>query len=94
MEASFLQNSTGFRQRNTAGGVLGINQVLFAARDNLLPDFRMKAAAGGAPQEAGVSTVPAGLVQTNYRGAVGVLSAGQIPWYSGWTRGWTSATTP
>jgi hypothetical protein len=94
MEASFLTNSTGFRQRNTAGGVLGINQVLFAARDNLLPDFRMKAAAGGAPQEAGVSTVPAGLVQTNYRGAVGVLSAGQIPWYAGWTRGWSSATTP
>ena len=95
MEASFLSNSTGFRQRNTAGGVLGINQVLFAARDNLLPDFRMKGVgATTTPQEAGTSTVPAGLVQTNYRGAVGVLSNGQIPWYAGWTRGWSSATTP
>ncbi len=95
MEASFLTNSAGFRQRNTAGGVLGIDQVLFAARNNLLPDFRMRGVGGGTtPQEGGVSTVPAGLVQTNYRGAVGVLSAGEIPWYSGWTRGWQSAATP
>ena len=78
-----------------AGDELGIDQVLFGARSNLLPDFRMRGVGGTTtPQEAGTSTVPAGLVQTTYRGAVGVLSAGQIPWYSGWTRGWASATTP
>ena len=95
MEASFLSNSTGYRARNTAAGVLGINQVLFAARDNLLPDFRMRGVGTTTtPQEAGTSTVPAGLVQTTYRGAVGVLSNGEIPWYAGWTRGWSSPTTP
>jgi hypothetical protein len=41
-----------------------------------------------------VETVPAGMVQTNYRGAGGVLTAGQIPWYAGWTRAFTTATTP
>jgi hypothetical protein len=93
MEASFLSGSTGFRARNIAGGTLGLDQVLFKGRENQLPDFRMRAN-GANPQEAGTSTVAAGLVQTNYRGAVGVLNQGQIPWYSGWTRGWQSATAP
>jgi hypothetical protein len=96
MEASFLTNSTGYRARNTASGVLGIDQVLQQARNNPLPDFRMRrvGTTGTTPQEAGTSTVAAGLVQTNYRGAVGVLVDGQIPWYSGWTRGWQSPTAP
>ncbi len=95
-ESEFLTGQAGYRVRNTSGGVLGIDQVLLDGRNTLLPDWRMRAtAAGGStPTEAGTETVPAGMVQTNYRGAVGVLSAGQIPWYSGWTRAFTTATTP
>ena len=76
--------------------MLGIDQVLQLARDNPLPDFRMRrvGTSGTVPQEAGTTAVPAGLVTTNYRGAVGVLVNGQIPWYAGWTRGWQTSATP
>jgi hypothetical protein len=95
-EAQFISLQPGFRARNTAGGVLGLDQVLLDGRSTLLPDWRMRPSApgGSTPIEAGTETVPAGLTQTDYRGAVGVLSAGQIPWYSGWTRAFTTATTP
>jgi hypothetical protein len=95
-ENEFISLQPGFRARNTAGGVLGINQVLLDGRNTLLPDWRMRptVVGGSTPSEGGVETVPAGLVQTDYRGAVGVLTAGQIPWYAGWTRPFATATTP
>jgi len=95
-ENEFLTGQAGYRVRNMSGGVLGIDQVLLDGRSTLLPDWRMRPtfAGGATPIEAGTETVPAGFVQTNYRGAVDVLSAGQIPWYSGWTRPFTNATTP
>ncbi len=95
-ETEFLTGQAGYRVRNSSGGVLGIDQVLLDGRNTLLPDWRMRAtvAGGSTPTEAGTEPVPAGLVQTNYRGAVSVLSAGQIPWYSGWTRPFATATTP
>lgn len=95
-EAQFISLQPGFRARNTSGGILGIDQVLLDGRGTLLPDWRMRPTVPGTttPTEAGTETVPAGLVQTDYRGAVGVLSAGQIPWYSGWTRAFSNTTTP
>jgi hypothetical protein len=95
-ETEFLTLQPGFRARSTSGGVLAIDQVLLDGRGTLLPDWRMRPTVlgGSTPSEAGVETVPAGMVQTNYRGAVGVLTAGQIPWYAGWTRAFTTATTP
>jgi hypothetical protein len=94
-EAQFLSLQPGYRARNASGGVAGIQQALFDGLSATLPDFRMRFAPGGSsPIEGGVETVPAGLVQTDYRGAVGTLSGGQIPWYSGWTRGFTSQLVP
>ncbi len=94
-EAQFLNLQAGFRTRNTAAGVSGIQQTLFDALTTTLPDYRMRFAAGTSdPIEGGVEATPAGLVSTNYRGAVGTLSGGQIPWYAGWTRGFTSQLVP
>jgi hypothetical protein len=67
------------------------------AYNTQLPDFRMLFV-GGAPALTNTlnpSTIPGSTaVATNYRGAVGPQSNGQIPWYAGWTRGFTSALVP
>jgi hypothetical protein len=75
----------------------GLASVLIDATNTDLPDWRMLLV-GGLPAEAGTAAPPAGstfIVSTNYRGAVApAASAGTIPWYSGWTRPFQSATTP
>ncbi|MCU0624733.1 MAG: hypothetical protein MUF53_12855 [Gemmatimonadaceae bacterium] len=98
-ESQFLSLANGFRFRDALTGppaVLAIDQILLDGRNTLLPDWRQRPSTPGGttPIEGGVETVPAGLVQTNFRGAVGVLAAGQIPWYSGWTRPFSTPTTP
>jgi hypothetical protein len=70
------------------------SDLMISPMDRLLPDFRPKAgqATGGAtPPSNGFFDVTA-----TYVGAVAPANStrGNIPWYSGWTRGWTNATTP
>jgi hypothetical protein len=58
----------------------------------LTPDFRPTTAiAGATPPSDGFFDTSA-----TYRGAVPAknVTASNIPWYSGWTRGWQSSTTP
>ncbi len=75
----------------------GLASVLIDGTNTNLPDWRMLLSAGQ-PAEAGTAAPPAGstfIVSTTYRGAVApATSAGIIPWYSGWTRPFQSATTP
>jgi hypothetical protein len=50
---------------------------------------------GGQPAEGGTFAATGGAVATNYRGAVApVNTAGDIPWYAGWTRPFQSAIVP
>jgi hypothetical protein len=58
----------------------------------IAPDFRPKA--GSAPTTLPVATVPADpfFTSASYIGAVAPVNGGNIPWYSGWTRGYVSAT--
>jgi hypothetical protein len=62
----------------------------------LAPDFRPKA--GSAPTTLAVAANPGtvnGFTFDNapYLGAVAPVNGVNIPWYAGWTRGWTSSTT-
>ncbi len=59
-----------------------------------LPDWRMRTDILGNPLIGNTLTVPAGVVQTNYRGAVAAGLGGNIPWYAGWTRPFQTATAP
>jgi len=92
VEDAIITSGTENRIRQT--GAPQIGGILFDGRNTLLPDWRMLSTALDAPVEGTTEIVPAGLTQVNYRGAVGNLSTGQIPWYSGWTRGFTSALVP
>lgn len=64
--------------------------------DVLAPDFRPKA--GSAPTTLAVAPNP-GLINNftfdaaPYLGAVAPVNGVNIPWYAGWTRGWTTSTT-
>lgn len=68
---------------------------LIAPYNVITPDWRPISAAA---VSQGSSTVPPSNgffdVTANYRGAVPPLASGGIPWYAGWTRVWTTATTP
>lgn len=68
---------------------------LIAPYNVITPDWRPISAAA---VSQGSSTVPPSNgffdVTANYRGAVAPLASGGIPWYAGWTRVWTTATTP
>jgi hypothetical protein len=69
--------------------------ILIAPYNVVTPDFRP--VSGAAVFQGTSSTPPANGffdATANYRGAVGPLSSGGIPWYSGWSRQWTTATTP
>ncbi|WP_309671726.1 hypothetical protein [Gemmatimonas sp.] len=65
-----------------------------------VPDFRpaFGTATGGRAPPASPVGAPAGFldVSATYKGAVKPSSASKndIPWYSGWTRGWASAIAP
>ena len=69
--------------------------ILIAPYNVVTPDFRP--VSGTAVFQGTSSTPPTNGffdVTANYRGAVGPLSSGGIPWYSGWSRQWATATTP
>jgi hypothetical protein len=80
----------------TNRNITGIASVLRAALNTNLPDWSMLFI-GGAPAEGNTlapSAVPgSNAVATNYRGAVSP-AFGVIPWYSGWTIPFQSATNP
>ncbi len=74
--------------------ITGIASVLVNGFDTNLPDWRMRLV-GGQPAEGNTFAATNGAVATNYRGAVApVNTAGDIPWYSGWTRPFQSALVP
>jgi hypothetical protein len=63
--------------------------------DVVAPDFRPKA--GSAPTTLPVAANPGTIngftfEDAPYLGAVAPVNGGNIPWYAGWTRGWTTAT--
>jgi len=64
----------------------------------LLPDFRpaFGTATGGAIPGGGSDPAFTWDATATYKGAVAPANSGKanIPWYSGWTRGWQSATAP
>jgi hypothetical protein len=90
-EEAFINADASNRTRT------GLASVLRDATNTNLPDWRMLLV-GGAPAEAGTAAPPAGntfITATTYRGAVApIITAGDIPWYSGWTRPFQTATTP
>jgi hypothetical protein len=77
------------------GNLVAATNPLIAPFNVMTPDWRPVSAAA---VSQGASTVPPANgffdVSANYRGAVGPLSSGGIPWTSGWTRSWANATTP
>ncbi len=77
------------------GNIAAASQPLTAPFNVLTPDFRPVSAAA---VSQGSSTTPPNDgffdATANYRGAVAPGASGSIPWYAGWTRTWTTATTP
>lgn len=70
---------------------------LSAAYESQVPDWRPRA--GGLGSITTVAPLPAGdpfFETANYRGAVppANIAGSNIPWYSGWTRGWQTPTIP
>ncbi len=70
------------------------SDIMVGPIDKLLPDFRPKngqASGGATPPNNGFLDVTA-----TYVGAVAPSNStkSNVPWYSGWTRGWSSATAP
>ena len=88
-EESIITLGTSNLFRQTSGPQIG--GLLIDAINTQLPDFRNIASAA---ENISDPAVPAGILNVAYRGAVAPQSAGQIPWYSGWTRGFTTPTTP
>ena len=88
-EESIITLGTSNLFRQTSGPQIG--GLLIDAINTRLPDFRNIASAA---ENISDPAVPAGILNVAYRGAVAPQSAGQIPWYSGWTRGFTTPTTP
>jgi hypothetical protein len=94
-EAAFLAVPAKNNQIITSS--TGILNDAFSA---LTPDFRPSATLPGGVSIAGATppATPAGFYDqtATYIGAVpqATSGGGNIPWYSGWTRGWQSATTP
>jgi hypothetical protein len=68
------------------------DSLVFSPYNVIVPDFRLNAALVGAtPPADGFFTTSA-----THVGAVEAKNStgSNIPWYSGWTRGWQNATTP
>lgn len=75
--------------------VASLSGQLVRPFDVMSPDFRP--ISGSTTATGATATVPAGLDQTSYRGAVPAavsVTQNNISWYMGWTRGWSSPTTP
>ncbi len=77
------------------GNLTAATNPLIAPYNVITPDFRPVSAAA---VSQGTSITPPNNgyfdATANYRGAVAPLTSGGIPWYAGWTRTWTTATTP
>lgn len=71
------------------GSIVGT--YLVDAYNTDLPDWRMRTS--GVNPILG-NTAAGAPVSTNYRGAVAAGLGGNIPWYSGWTRRFQTATAP
>lgn len=89
-EAAFITGQVSNRN------ITGIASILRAATNTNLPDWRMLFI-GGSPAEGNTlnpNTIPGSIaVNTNFRGAV-AAGDGLIPWYSGWTLPFQSASAP
>lgn len=90
VEASLIQDAANANQVTAAG----VNTIMFDATNFVLPDFRLRSGqgtGGAAPPNDGFFDATA-----TYVGAVAPASStkNNIPWYSGWTRGWFSPTQP
>jgi len=93
LEALYLadaaNNITVFNNDDANGDFL-VNPL-----DVIAPDFRPKA--GSAPTTLPVAANPGTIngftfEDAAYLGAVAPVNGSNIPWYAGWTRGWTTAT--
>ncbi len=94
LEALYIADTTNHISSFAAGDVNG--DYLIDPLNVLVPDFRPKA--GSAPTTLPAVTPPNdGFFDPNavYLGAVPPANGtnSNVPWYSGWTRGWTTATT-
>ena len=92
-----LIRSTTAKFSNNVETAATITTIFRDAYNTQLPDFRMLFV-GGQPALGNTlapSSIPGSTaVATNYRGAVAPSAGGTIPWYAGWTRGFTTPTTP
>src|SRR5262249_40998097 len=89
IEDDYLLDATRNPQNNASA-----SEMLRDPYNVLYPDFRPISAAS-----VGTGTTPPAnsfFEAVNYKGAVAPDGFGlaSIPWYSGWTRGWTDATNP
>src|SRR5262249_42275557 len=89
-EADAANNITVFNNDDVNGDYL-VNPL-----EVLAPDFRPKA--GSAPTTLAAAPNPGTINNftfdnASYLGAVAPVNGVNIPWYAGWTRGWTSSTT-
>ena len=89
-EADVANNITVFSNDNVSGDYL-VNPL-----EVLAPDFRPKA--GSAPTTLAAAPNPGTINNFTFDnapflGAVAPVNGVNIPWYAGWTRGWTNATT-
>jgi hypothetical protein len=77
------------------GNTAAATNPLIAPYNVITPDFR-PVSASAVSQGTSITPPNDGFFDAtaNYRGAVAPLTSGGIPWYAGWTRTWTSATTP
>ena len=88
MEEEFVRE-VGRNNVEIAGTVgTQVGTYLRDAYNTNLPDFRALLALGN------VVAATNGAVATTYRGAVAPGLGGSIPWYSGWTRPFQTATNP
>ena len=88
MEEDFINDAAN------ANTVNALTNIMVSPFDVMIPDFRPntgQAAGGAAPPSDGFFDATATFI-----GAVAPANttSSNAPWYSGWTRGWQSATTP
>lgn len=93
LEADFITDAAN----GNVVSALPADSVLASPFNVSVPDFRPKATTP--VSVGGGATPPAGGffdVTATYRGALAprTSTAGNIPWYSGWTRGWQSSSQP
>ena len=92
-----LIRSTTLKFSDNVETAATITTIFRDAYNTQLPDFRMLFV-GGQPALGNTlapSSIPGSTaIATDYRGAVAPSGPGTIPWYAGWTRGFTTALVP